>query len=104
MRRDAPAETKPKDSSESSEESLDKIAADLGKVLGAQENEELKKIVDSVNTAKTDEQVIDAYVRNIWSTIIDFLLSFEIQNNNRYFLILILDENVWIWSKNTRRT
>lgn len=63
MRRDAAAETKAKDSSESSEESLDKIAADLGKVLDAKENEEMKKIVDSVNAAKTQDEQIDAYVR-----------------------------------------
>lgn len=65
MRRDIPAETKPKDSSsESSEESLDKIVADLAEKLGPKQNEELKKIVDNVHSAKTDEQHIDAYVRN----------------------------------------
>lgn len=67
MRRDAATETKPKDSSESSsEESLDKLAADLGKVLGPKENEELKKVIDSVNSAKTEDEKTDAYVRNVY--------------------------------------
>lgn len=66
LRRNVALETKPKDSSESSsEESLDKITAELGKSLGSKENEELKQIVDSVSSAKTDEQKIDAYVRDV---------------------------------------
>lgn len=64
MRRDAAAENKVEDTSDSSsEESLDKIVADLGKVLDAKENEEMKKIVDNVNAAKTEKEQIDAYVR-----------------------------------------
>lgn len=64
MRRDAKVETKPKDSSsESSEESLDKITADLGKVLDTKEKENMDKIVKNIQSAKTDEQQIDGYVR-----------------------------------------
>lgn len=66
MRRNVATEAITKDSSESSsEESLDKIAAEIGKSLGSKENEELKQIVDSFNSAKTDDQKIDVYVRDI---------------------------------------
>lgn len=70
MRRDAAAETKPtktKDSSsESSSESMDEIIADLGKTLNAKENEELKKLMNDIHTAKDDADGINAYVRNIY--------------------------------------
>lgn len=61
MRREAG--TKSKDSSESSEESLDKMAADLDKVLDASAKEELKTIMDNINLAKTDQEKVDAYVK-----------------------------------------
>lgn len=63
MRRDgaAAAETKPKDSTE---EEFEKVIANLSEKLGPKEREELKKIMDGVHAAKTNDQHFDAYVRD----------------------------------------
>lgn len=67
MLRDSPAqiETKPKadSSSESSEESLDKMAETMQQFLNKKDAEDVKKIVSNINSGKDVEQTVDNYVR-----------------------------------------
>lgn len=74
IRRDGPAETKAAagtvDSSESSIESLDEMAAEIQKYLSEKDADDFKKIVNEINTAKDPEQSVVGYVsldiRNIF--------------------------------------
>lgn len=69
MPRGSPTKTeaKPADSSSESEESLDKMAEDLQKGLNKKDADEVKKIVNDIQTAKDPEQTVDSYVRHNFS-------------------------------------
>lgn len=67
MLRDSPAKTDTNAaSSESSEESLDKMAETIQKYLGQKDADNVKKIVSDINSAKDPEQSVDGYVRLVF--------------------------------------
>lgn len=49
-------------SSESSIESLDKMAETIQKYLGQKDADDVKRIVNDINSAKDSEQSVDSYV------------------------------------------
>lgn len=64
--RESPVQAKSDSSSESSEltgESLDKMAATLQEYLSKKDADDVKKIVNNINSSKDGEQSIDDYVR-----------------------------------------